>query len=299
MEKNSHYFIVGLFVTFAFFALVIFVVWLTGMHDSQNYNRYTIYFRDPVNGLQPSAAVQYRGINVGRVKDVRLSSERTDLIKVDIEVEETTPITAHSEASLATQGITGLVFISLTTPEGNDKTPPSRVEGERYPVIPGKGTQLSKLFQDIPEISEKVLAITEKLNRVLNEQNVAALDQTFKNVEALSRDLNGLLSEQNVANVSKSLENISKASEDIDDIANRFSQTADKLDQTIDSINEVVTSNKGNIDRFAGDGLNQITEMTRETKNMARAMRRLADRLEQDPSQIIYKPGYNGVEIQK
>ncbi|PZP56815.1 MAG: hypothetical protein DI586_02365 [Micavibrio aeruginosavorus] len=298
MEKNSHYFIVGLFVSIAFFALIIFVIWLTGTHDSKNYNRYTVYFHDAVSGLQNGAAVQYRGIAVGRVRDVRLSPDQSELIKVDIEVSEDTPITASTDASLATLGVTGLAFINLTTPNG-DTAPPKKIQGEKYPVIEGKGTQLSKLFQDVPQISKQILEMTEKMNGILNDQNVENLNKTFANIEKLSRDMNGLLTDQNVANVTTSLNNISAASEDVDEIVAKFKHTADQLDATISNVNDVVTRNKGNIDRFAGDGLGQITEMTRETKDMARAMRRLADKLEQNPSQIIYKPTYGGVEIAK
>ena len=298
MEKNSHYFIVGLFVSIAFFALIVFTIWLTGTHDSKNYNRYTIYFRDAVSGLQKSANVQYRGIDVGRVMNVRLSPDQSELIKVDIEVNEDTPITANTDASLATLGVTGLAFINLTTPS-NDKTPPQEIEGEKYPVIQGKGTQLSKLFQDVPQISKQILEMTEKMNGILNDQNVENLNKTFANVEKLSRDLNGLLTEQNVSNVSTSLQNISNASNNIEDIVRKFEHTADQIDVTVNNLNDVINRNKGNIDRFAGDGLSQITEMTRETKDMARAMRRLADKLEQNPSQIIYKPSYGGVEISK
>lgn len=298
MEKNSHYFFVGLFVSVAFFALIVFTIWLTGTHDSKNYDRYTIYFRDAVSGLQNGAVVQYRGINVGRVRDVRLSPDQSELIKVDIEVSDDTPVTSGTDASLATLGVTGLAFINLTTPN-DDKTPAKIVVGEKYPVIEGKGTQLSKLFQDIPQISKQVLEMTEKLNSILNDQNVENLNKTFQNVEKLSRDLNGLLTNQNVNNVSTSLQNISNASTSIEEIVKKFEHTAGQIDITVNNMNDVINRNRGNIDRFAGDGLTQITEMTRETKDMARAMRRLADKLEQNPSQLIYKPNYGGVEIQK
>lgn len=298
MEKNSHYFFVGLFVSIAFFAMIMFVIWLTGTHDGRNYDRYTIYFRDAVSGLQNGAVVQYRGINVGRVRDVRLSSQETQLIKVDIEISDDTPISASSDASLATLGITGLAFINLTTPNG-DKNPPHRVPGERYPVINGKGTQLSKLFQDIPQISQQVLEMSQKLNGILNKDNVENLNETLANVQKVSANLNKLLSDQNLGNVSTSLQNLSSASESMDATIRKFQHTADQVDITVNNMNDVINHNRGNIDRFAGDGLSQITEMTRETKDMAKSIRRLADKLEQNPSQLIYKPKYNGVEIAK
>lgn len=298
MEKKSHYFIVGIFVSVSLLALTLFAIWIAGTHDNRNYQRYTIFFHDPVSGLKDSAIVQYRGVDVGRVMDVRLSPQNNNLIKVDIEVDDSTPITKLSEASLAQQGITGIVYIELTTKDG-DNTPPVVVEGEEYPVISGRGTQLSKLFQDIPEISKQILALSEKLNVVFNEENMASLSQTFKNVENLSGDMNGLLSEENISNTTIALRNVATTSEKADELISRFNKTADEIDKAVNSLNSVLTDNRGSIDKFAGSGLNQITEMSRETKEMAESIRRLADKLEQDPSRMLYQPNYRGVEIKE
>lgn len=298
MEKKSHYFIVGLFVSISLLAFMIFVVWLAGTHDSRAFTRYTIHFKDPVSGLKEGAAVQYRGVAVGNVRTVRLAEGRNDLIKVDIDVDDETPIFASTEASLAQQGITGIVYIELTTKEG-DKTPPHKVEGERYPVIAGRGTQLSKLFQDVPEISKQILDLTRKMNEAFDEETVASMAQTMKNIEAMSRDLNGLLSEENVANTSATLRNAAAASEEMDQLVARFHKTANEIDKAVSTLNNVLTDNRKDIDRFAGSGLNQITEMSRETKKMAESVRRLADKLEQEPSRLLYKPNYRGVEIKE
>lgn len=298
MEKDSRYFIVGIFVTLSLLALTIFIIWLTGTHDVRNYQRFTIYFKDPVSGLQNSANVQYRGVNVGRVRDVRLSSSRNDLIKVDIEVDESTPISRSTEASLAQQGITGIVYIELTTREG-DNEPPERVAGEEHPVITGRGTQLSKLFQDVPEISKQVLELSKKLNAVFDEETVATLSQTFKNIEAMSRDMNGLLSDENVNNTTITLRNAASSSAEVDQMIQRFNHTADEMDKAVATLNAILSDNRKDIDRFAGSGLDEITEMSRESKKMAESVRRLADKLEQEPSRLIYQPKYRGVEIQK
>ena len=52
MEKNSRYFVVGVFVMLSLLALTTFIIWLAGTHDVRNYQRYTIYFKDPVSGLK-------------------------------------------------------------------------------------------------------------------------------------------------------------------------------------------------------------------------------------------------------
>ena len=42
MEKTAHYFLVGLFVTATFFALIGFIIWLMGARDKQNFDFFTV-----------------------------------------------------------------------------------------------------------------------------------------------------------------------------------------------------------------------------------------------------------------
>src|SRR4030095_1245045 len=107
MEKNANYFFVGIFVSLALLALVGFTIWLMGAGDFARYQRYTVYFTEPVSGLVHEAVVKYKGVEVGRILGLRLAPERTDLVKVDIEVKEGTPIRAGTTAGIELQGITG------------------------------------------------------------------------------------------------------------------------------------------------------------------------------------------------
>lgn len=298
MEKNSHYFIVGVFVTAALLALTFFVIWLAGSHDSRKYAQYTIYFEDSVTGLKQSGIVQYRGVAVGYVTNMRLDPKRNDLIKVDIEIDAATPVRESTRATLGQQGFTGIIFIELSTTDG-DNQPAIRMEGERHPIIRGSGTQLAKLFEEMPKITKQILTLTEKMNDVLNADTITSLQTTAQNIEKLSADMNGLLSEQNVANTTTALENLASASETLPQMAERFNRTADEIDQAARAMNDILKGNRGDIDKFMGSGLKQITEMSRETRQMAESIRRLADRLEQDPSRLLYQPNYRGVEIQE
>lgn len=298
MEKDAHYFWVGLFVTLSLTAFVAFSIWLAGMHDVRKLDRYTIYFMDPISGLLEGANVQYKGLAVGKVIDTRLSSERSDLIKVDIEIDPNTPVRGKTRASLATLGVTGLVYIELQT-DADDAEPITQMAGERYPVIKGSGTQLSKLFQDIPEITKQVLELSQKLNTLMNEGNVAKIDATLGNIEKLTRDMNGLLSDDNIQSASQALQNMSTASEDLPELVSKLGNTADKMDEAVASLSRVVTNNEANVNKFSRDGLDEITAMSRETRRMAVSIRRIADKLDQDPSQLLYKPNYHGVEVKK
>lgn len=296
MEKDARYFIVGLFVIIGIMALVGFTLWLAGGHDDRKLDRYTVYFTDPVSGLKEGASVQYRGVDVGTVLSVALDPARKDLIKADIEVDRNAPIRGGTEAQLSTLGITGLIYIELST-DPQDETPPKTVESEKYPVITGNGTQLAKIFQDIPTITKQVLDITTKLNTLLDNQNMEKFDATISNVESLTRDLNGLLTPENIANVTRMVENLSVASDDAKGIAERLERTADNVEKAVKQLSEVITTNQTNINKFTTEGLDQITATTRAAYKMIETMRDVAEKLERNPSQIIYKPKASGVAI--
>ncbi len=298
MERNAHYFIVGLFVSACLAGGIAFLIWLAGTHDTRHYDRYTIYFTDAVTGLNQGANVQYKGVQVGKVLKIRISGERNDLIKVDIEVSENTPVRSGTTASLATLGVTGLVFIQLTTEPG-DQAPPKRLPEERYPVLEGSGTQLSKLFEDIPSINKQVLDITTKLNSLLTEENMATLEASLDNIEYLTRDMNGLLTPENVSAFSSALHNVSDASDQFGTTMERMNRAADRLDKTVEALNTLIVKNESNINKFTDEGLRQITATTRDTQEMVRSIRAVAEKLKQNPSSVIYQPSYKGVEIKK
>jgi phospholipid/cholesterol/gamma-HCH transport system substrate-binding protein len=296
MEKTAHYFIVGLFVMVSIFAFIGFLIWLMGARDRQNYDFYTVVFKDSISGLEEGSNVHYKGVQVGRVMKLRLVPDNREIVEVDIGVNKGTPVRSNTKINLETQGITGLVRLQLST-DNEDTAPPPRVEGHKYPVLAGTGSQLDKALNDLPAITGQIREIAEKVNGLLDEQTVAALKQSAVNTERLSRDLNGLLSPPNVANASVMLDNLSAASAQMPEIMERFRNTARQMDAAATSVNGILARNRGHIDRFASQGLSQLTGAAREAKSTAASVRGLTDKLKDDPSQLLYQPTSHGVEI--
>lgn len=298
MEKKAHYFIVGLFVIIGFTAMIGFAIWLAGSKDENQTARYTVYFTDPVSGLNEGASVQYRGVDVGKVLDVKLDETRNDLIKVNIEVDKSAPIHAETQATLAMLGITGLVYIELST-EPDDTAPAKTVEGEKYPVLKGNGTQLAKVFQDIPGITRQIREIATKFNALLDQANMDKLSDTLANAEKMTRDLNGLLSSTNVTNASTALDNIAQASNDAKGMINRLQKTAENIESTVRKLNDIINVNQANINKFSNEGLRQILETTDAAHKMVDSIRDVIEKIERDPSQVIYRQKPAGVDIPK
>lgn len=298
MEKNAHYFVVGLFVTGALLGVFLFLIWLASPHEGRKYDYYTVEFKNSISGLEEGSNVEYKGVKVGKVIKMRLVPANTEIIYVDIGVDKTTPVHAHTKASLETQGITGLVRIELATRQ-DDTGPPERREGQQYPVLEGEGSKLYQALEDLPDITNKILDITKKLDSFLDDQTVAALKQTVQNAQNMTKDLNGVLSPANVSHISTMMDNLSASSAQVPDMIEHLKKTADQMDAASASLNGILTRNRTHIDQFASQGLGQITAVSREAKGTATSLRGLADKLKSDPSQILYQPSSRGVEIPK
>eukprot|EP01034_Spumella_vulgaris_P013354 gene13354-17030_t len=65
-------------------------IWLT--RDSANYEQYELSTKDGVSGLQPQAAVRYKGVAVGKVTRIGFDPQVTGNVLIRIAVNEQAPI---------------------------------------------------------------------------------------------------------------------------------------------------------------------------------------------------------------
>jgi len=190
MEKDANYFTIGVFVSVTLLALVGFSIWLAGVHDFAPHARYTVYFTDPISGLDEQATVKYKGVEVGKILGMRLSPGRNDLVKVDIEVKKSTPVRAQTVAAVTTQGITGQSYIDLTTP-ANDNDPPKLVSGEKYPVLQGTQSKLAKFMDELPRVADRLQNTLSSVGQ-FSKQSGKAVGDVSKEGTKMAESIRGL-----------------------------------------------------------------------------------------------------------
>jgi ABC-type transporter Mla subunit MlaD len=69
------------------------------------------------------------------------------------------------------------------------------------------------------------------------------------------------------------------------------------LSETSASLERFMADNKDNITRFTDQGLLELQQLIRDSRQAAVEFRELSRSLKQNPSQIIYEPASRGVEI--
>jgi phospholipid/cholesterol/gamma-HCH transport system substrate-binding protein len=113
METTAKYRLMGAFTLAAVLGVFGFVYWLNHGGGLGERSAYQIRFNGPVPGLRPGASVQFNGIRVGEVTDLKLDTQNPQQVTATISVERATPVRADTQVTLDFQGLMGVTSIAL------------------------------------------------------------------------------------------------------------------------------------------------------------------------------------------
>ncbi|MCG8548112.1 MAG: MCE family protein [Alphaproteobacteria bacterium] len=217
METRASYLLVGAFALLAMAGFVVAVIWMAGINFQENFARYDIYFDGSVTGLKPGNAVRYRGVPVGVVREMRINPDNVEQVQVTIEVPESTPVKEDTVAALEFQGITGVAYVQLSGGT-HDAAALKPKAGQELPVIGSKPSQLQELFESAPELVQRVTALVDRANLLLNARNRENMSRIISNVgvftDALaerSEDVGTI-----IADTSRTMKHVRTAAEEVE-----------------------------------------------------------------------------------
>ena len=113
METTAKYRLMGAFTLAAVIGLFGFVYWLNNVAGLTERRIYQIRFQGAVPGLRPGAAVQFNGIRVGEVTDLRLDAQMPQHVMATIAIDSTTPVRVDTQVGLDFQGLMGVTSVTL------------------------------------------------------------------------------------------------------------------------------------------------------------------------------------------
>ena len=169
MEEKVNFAVVGVFVLVLGAALIGGVLWLSsGKSYRKSYDIYQTYMSESVAGLNLNAPVRYRGVEVGRVKNIALAPGNVEQVEVTLAIESGTPIKVDTVAILSTQGVTGIAFVDLTG--GSRNSPDLQVHTTApYPVIrsgPSLMVRLDTSLIDAAQTLKNAVRLSDELPRL-------------------------------------------------------------------------------------------------------------------------------------
>jgi len=304
METRAHYVAVGAFVLAVIFLAFVAVLWLGRAEFAQETKRYYIYFRGSVAGLNKGSQVQYNGIPVGRVIDIRVDPGNLEQIQVTVEIDTSiVDIKSDAQAFLEANILNGIATVQIRggTREASELVPRP---GHRYAVITAGRSELEEVKASLPDLVKDLKAVAHSLNEVLDESNRRAVSDTLQNVRSItgalvepSRDVGEVVNNANQAVVElRSLfRKLEQSYVEKGGLKDQLSQTlgdADRLAKNlIDASRQIqllIQENRPGIRDFTHNTLNQLGDLVTDLKRFVAGMTRFATELERNPPKLLF-----------
>ncbi|WP_372620508.1 MlaD family protein [Falsiroseomonas sp.] len=206
MTSHTLYLRVGMLVIAGALLAVGFVLFLAGNRGGTTSVIYETYSRESVQGLDVGAPVRYRGVQIGRVTEIRLASAeyrpaagisfteafRLVLVRFAVDPSQLGTVPTLEEAirlglraRITAQGITGVNYVELDF-----------VEPERFPVIAIPWTPEYPVIPSIPSTVAQVRNAAEELVARLSS---VPLEQMMGDLAQLLASLNQQTTEGDLA----------------------------------------------------------------------------------------------------
>ena len=300
MENKAHALAAGIFVVVVAAMLVALASWLT--RDTGQRDAYEISTREIVSGLQPQAAVRYRGVDVGKVASIGFDPKTTGNVLIRLEIGQDTPVTRDTFATLSYQGVTGLAFVQL---DDSGKPAPRLVPDDANPPrIPLKPGLLSKLAARGEVILDQVEQVTGRMNELLGEANQRRVASALDNLGTAAADagrltqhLDATLSKRvdpALAEVPATLRSVQQSADEVHRTAADFGQTARRLnekDGPIDRLAEGSQALSHAADSFNAATLPRINRVAEDTSRAVQRLGRTVNTINDNPQSLIYGSG--------
>lgn len=309
MEPKVNYVLVGLFVVLLGVALLGGVLWLGKADYRGAYERYYTFMKESVAGLSVNSPVKYRGVEVGRVKEIVLNPENLEEVRLTLDLVGGTPVKEDTIAVLETQGLTGIATVNLT---GGSREAPMLTAraGEAYPIIKSGpslfyrlDTALSRLLteQPIPRLLGNLIELTQDARTMLDEENRLALKQGLHDLGAIAQALAARSQEvdRGLARGAQAMENLAGTTEvlkaQLPVILDRISRSTGGLEamtrdlaQTGTAVRSVVTEMRPDLERFTRHTLVEAGYLVHDLRELTATLQRVARHLEREPNALVF-----------
>jgi phospholipid/cholesterol/gamma-HCH transport system substrate-binding protein len=281
MENKAHALIAGLFTIVLLTAAVLIAIWFN--RDRVERVPYELATKLSIPGLNPQAAVRYRGLDVGRVDEISFDPNVPGQILVHISVNPDTPITRSTYGTLGYQGVTGIAYVQLDD------------DGSQPVKKPSSKQQVARIEMR-PSLLDN-----------LQSKGLAILQQT----EELSKRANALLAPENQQKMLAAFDNVSSAATEIAKIPRQLQPTLAELPRltaearlslaSISKLSNTLQAKGGAIDKFSGaadqvgamsDKLElEVVPLVHDTRATMRLFDRTLENLNERPQSLLFGSG--------
>ena len=258
--------------------------------EYQRKERYLIYFTDSVRGLKVGAPVLIRGIEVGKVVDVKFEFDVDTLdfrVPVLIEIEpDRVQLTGSGDKgpgrAFDEELVAGGLRAQLST--GNLLTGQLLIELEMHPEVPPGKLRVEHGYKVIPSIPGEIDRFKQGLLGVLQKIQRLPLDQIAENLNATLAGTNRIA---NSPELLQALEHLNATLAETQTVADDLStKTLPRLEAVLQEAHRTL-NDLGGLVRSDSPLYQELMVMVKELSASARSIRMMSSYLEQHPEALL------------
>ncbi len=301
METRAHHVLIGLFTVVVVTAALLFGLWLAKSSTDRQFAEYQIIFKEAVTGLSQGGAVQYNGIKVGDVTQLKLDPQDPRRVLARIRVGADTPIRQDTHAKLALTGVTGMAVIQLSG--GSPSSPPLTSPNGDLPVIVADPSPLSKLLANGEDVMTNINDVVSRASQLMSEENVARISRTLDHLDKATGavadqrdDIRELISQLAVASKQASAtlaqtEQLARSANGLVDQQARATLESARnamasLERSTAAIDRLLNDNRAALNGGM-QGLGELGPAVRELRDAANSLRGITRKLDDNPAGFL------------
>ncbi|MCX5465531.1 MlaD family protein [Alcaligenes parafaecalis] len=291
MEPRAHHVLIGVFTLVVAVAAVLFSLWLAKAGQDAETRDYDIVFLEGVRGLSRGSAVQYNGLRVGEVRQLRLDPNDLQRVRAQVSIQASIPIHEDTQARLALAGITGQSVIELSG--GTPNSPLLEATGDGLPMIVASPSPLAQLMAGGEEMMTQITKLLDNANAFLSAENSKSLSASLQKLETLMGQLS--TAGEGVPSLVKELSQASQQATTLlsstqglvdrqgTQAMNAIQKSMEDFSRATQSLSKLLEQNSAAIGRGA-QGLTEIEPALRELRQVLAGFRAVTSRLEDNPA---------------
>jgi paraquat-inducible protein B len=319
--------LIGGFVIGAIALIVIGLLVFGGAGWLAHRAKYVAYFPGSVKGLRVGAPVDFRGVTIGQVTDIKVMFDLAEVraqIPVIIEIDAsqivmTGPmqistgrqnaerlVKAGFSAQLQSQSLlTGLLFVNLDFRKGAE----ARLVGgdQPYPEIPTVPSELEQLQQSAGDVASELPGLIKNLNQLLTTVD-AELQASKGNFQSIVADVAGVAQdikaqvpnfERIVANAESATGEVRQTAATLDQVVqtnsdaigtliDEWTVTAGSVRRMADQISATIAENRPGLRDFTENGLYEYTGLAQDAQRLVDQFTRVGEQIERNPAGFLF-----------
>lgn len=282
MESKVNYTVVGIFIVLFSIGITVFVLWLENYGAKEDFRYYKTYMSESVSGLGRDSSVKYRGVDVGTVETIQINPNNSEEVEILLKVKKETPIKTDMVARLKFYGLTGLAFVEIEG--GSKESPLMKSEKDEIPIIKSAPSAYTRLNELLPDIAQNLSTALVKIDILLNENNLANIQQSVENIKEISLYLKNYEDE-----IDTLLNNSTTASEKVVLLVNKVADSADAIKQMANGIEKSIQQGDYNLREMSSDTFVNTNELLEQIQNLTVELEEVVSSIQRDPREFFFK----------